>query len=467
MKSSSLCLAIGLLICLPGCRRSAPEAPSPVPDSLLITDVRIVRTDTGSLTAPRDIWIVDGTIQDLAAPGHFDPGDAATVIPGRGLIAMAGLIDVHAHIGDGGIGRQTDADREGALAQWIRYGVTTIFVPGGGGGNDDQLATWKRRCGSGELRCPRLYGSGALLTAAGSHPIGTIWDMPDDVDPAVVYRRGAEIVSDDEPVDTLLDRKVARGVDALKIVIEDGPGPWYPKPRLSNTVIRELTTAGHARGLKIFAHVSRAGHVEDGVAAGIDGVMHSSEDALPDDLLHTMAEDQVFYVATLALYDGFFDQALGQFEQEAFALAGISQRALASLEDEDFRAEAADPPETVAELKEIIDGNLQRAAVAGVPLALGTDTNNPWVFPGYAVHEELALMVEAGLTPAQALDAATRGGAAFLGQAESLGQLAPGFEADLVLLRANPLDDIVHTRTLQQVIVNGKLSSDVVGNAGS
>jgi imidazolonepropionase-like amidohydrolase len=94
---------------------------------------------------------------------------------------------------------------------------------------------------------------------------------------------------------------------------------------------------------------------------------------------------------------------------------------------------------------------------AGVHLMAGTDTAAPFVFPGSSLHEELALLVEAGLTPMQALEAATRSPAEFLGKLDSQGTVSVGKFADLVVLDANPFDDIRNTEKVWAVVVHGKL----------
>ena len=276
----------------------------PLADSLLITGVLIIDSSAGSVSQPRDIFIIGARIAEIAEPGVIPRHRAASVINGDGLFALPGLIDVHAHIGDGGVGQQSEPDRIGALTQFVRYGVTTIFAPGGGGGNDRQLAEWKKM--SGELLFPGIYGSGAIITAPGGHPIGTIWNMAEDADPTVIYERGATAVAEEDDVDALLEQKKAMGVDAIKIVIEDGPGPWYPKPRLSRAKIAQLVDAAHRRGLRVFAHISTSVHLTDGVESGVDGVMHSAEDPIDDAILARMARQKTFYTPTLALYDGFF-----------------------------------------------------------------------------------------------------------------------------------------------------------------
>ena len=93
----------------------------------------------------------------------------------------------------------------------------------------------------------------------------------------------------------------------------------------------------------------------------------------------------------------------------------------------------------------------------GVRILAGTDTPNPTVFPGFGLHDELSLLVEAGLTPAEALRAATLSPAQYLGTADSLGTVEKGKIADLVLLNANPVENIGNTRLIEAVILNGNL----------
>jgi imidazolonepropionase-like amidohydrolase len=94
---------------------------------------------------------------------------------------------------------------------------------------------------------------------------------------------------------------------------------------------------------------------------------------------------------------------------------------------------------------------------AGVNILAGTDTMNPYCFPGFSLHDELALLVEAGLPPMAALQAATSNAARFMGQLERRGTIETGKVADLVLLDKNPLADIHNTRSIQAIVLNGKL----------
>ena len=102
---------------------------------------------------------------------------------------------------------------------------------------------------------------------------------------------------------------------------------------------------------------------------------------------------------------------------------------------------------------------IKTAHGAGVPFLAGTDAPAPYVFPGSSLYEELALLVEAGLTPMEALQTATRNPALYLDQQDQIGTIEVGKIADLILLEANPLEDIANTQKIAAVVVGGKLFS--------
>jgi imidazolonepropionase-like amidohydrolase len=441
---------------------SSPSTSAPRVGTLVITGVSIVDVVRGTTSTPQNIIVEEGRIATIAPTGTVSAPSSATRVDGTGHFAIPGLIDVHAHVGEGGIGPQDDTTRARALRQFLRYGVTTIFVPGATGAGDATFPELRERCRSRAIECPALYGSGSMLTAPGSHPVSTIFRLPADVAPEVVEARGVTMLQPGRDIDALIAAKATAGVDAIKIIVEDGPSPWYPKPRLSDEQIGRVIAAAHARSLPVFAHVTTSRLTRVVVEAGIDGIMHGPVDALPDDVIKRMAERRTWYVATFSLYDGILTWARKQRESDPYALAGVEPSAIESLAAPTFLASAAENEAGALEYLRHGSQNLRRAAAAGVAIALGTDVNNPFVFPGYSAHEELAWMVRAGLTPAQALRAATAGGAAFLRVSDRIGAIAQGREADFVLLSRNPLDRIENSRRIVAVIADGRAIAQVV-----
>ena len=307
---------------------------------LFIAGASLIDPAAGSASPPQDILILDGRITAITPSGAVQPPEGATRIDASGRFAMAGLIDVHAHLGEGGALPGDETTRARALRQFLRYGVTSLFIPSATGANDAEFSPLREQCRTIAGLCPDLYGAGSLITAPGSHPISTIFNMPGDTPAAVLEALGVTILAPDADINQLMDAKKAAGVDAVKIVIEDGPPPWYPKPRLSDSQIRRLVSAAHARSLRVFAHISTSDHVRIALDAGVDGVMHGPTDRLPDDLVRRMAEQKMILVTTFALYDGILTWARGQRETDPYALAGVEPSAVESLTAPPFLAAA-------------------------------------------------------------------------------------------------------------------------------
>lgn len=443
----------------------ASTDPPATAGSMIITGVSIVDAEAGSVSEPRDILIDAGRIVAVVPAGTVTAPMGTPHLDGSGRFAMAGLIDVHAHVGEGGIAPADDSTRDRALRQFLRYGVTTVFVPGATGANDADFAVLRQRCRATPAACPGLYGSGSLITAPGSHPMSTIFNMAVDPPAPAMEAIGVTILAPDADIPALIAAKQAAGVDAIKIIIEDGPPPWYPKPRLTDEQIRAIVGAAHARSLPVFAHISNSEHVRIALDAGVDGILHGPVDRLPDDLVRRMAERRMTFVATFALYDGFVTWARGERESDPYALAGVEPSAIDSLTAPSFLAAAAEDEAGALGYLANASDNLRRVAAAGAPVALGTDVNNPFVFPGYSAHEELSWMVRAGLTPAEALRAATVGSAEFLRRSDQVGRVAPGHEADLILLARNPLERIENSRSIVAVMADGQPVANVVADA--
>jgi imidazolonepropionase-like amidohydrolase len=194
------------------------------------------------------------------------------------------------------------------------------------------------------------------------------------------------------------------------------------------------------------------------LAAGVDGLAHSVRDQPVDqELITALKARNVIYLATLVRDESTFAYAdHPAWFDDAFFQAGLSRGTLEKLRSATFRAHAAADPDLAKNRASLAmaERNLKALYDAGVRVGFGTDAGVPGRFLGYFEHRELQLMVEAGLTPMQAIVCATHNAASFL--AQNFGTLQPGQRADFLVLDANPLDDIHNTEKLDAVWQAGK-----------
>lgn len=357
------------------------------------------------------VRFADGLITGCSAASAAREGD--DVIDAAGGTVLPGLIDAHVHL------------VPGALAQSLTFGVTTVL---------DMFSTSDLVAGAREQAGSRpdvadVRSSGVGATAPGGHPSMMYAPFPTLTGAAQAERFVAE--------------RVAEGSDFLKIFSGTG-GLW---PSLDPGTITALVAAAHARGLVVVAHVSSTAGVEQVVAAGVDVVAHVPADATLDEALAArMAEAGIVVGPTLAT----IENTLG--ERGGAAVAG-DPRLAEMLGDAWVRrlTSAASgwsgrhmPPYSRAE------DNVRRLAGAGVMLLAGTDAPNPGTVFGASLHRELELLVRCGISPAQALAAATSEPARVFGLADR-GRVAAGHRADLFLVSGDPLTDITATRAIERI----------------
>jgi hypothetical protein len=261
----------------------------------------------------------------------------------------------------------------------------------------------------------------------------------------------------------LVDEMAKWGVRTLKLYV-----------RTDRAVGREVIRAAHRRKMLVTGHLG-AYRTPDAVADGIDclehiwAVWHFAFPAEPAsvrermdlgnpvaaELIQQLADRRTMLDPTLVVFRNMIllpdTPAVRDHPDNLLAPARLIQQWR--------RDPAVAPPASTlwqrrrefAKYKELT-GMLHRA---GVPLLAGTDTPEPFVPPGFSLHQELELLVESGLTPAEALRCATIGNAKSLGSDHELGRIAPGHLADLVVLDSDPLADIRNTRTISTVIRSG------------
>ncbi len=236
-------------------------------------------------------------------------------------------------------------------------------------------------------------------------------------------------------------------------------------PTLDDPTIRALVEAAHAHNLKVVAHVSTAAGAVKVVECGADVLAHAPSDLMTPAQVETIAKAGAAVIATLDITDGFSPASGGGLPLmgEAALMVRMPARWRRVLDKQSRRWMPPEAPDNT-----IARANTLALHQAGVPVLAGTDAPNPGLVFGASLHRELQHLVQAGLTPAEAIVAATAAPAEVFGLADR-GRLAVGARADLLLVDGDPLADITATQQTRRTWVAGEIAvpaSDEIELAG-
>jgi imidazolonepropionase-like amidohydrolase len=447
---------------------------------LAITGATII---DGTGDAPRTgttILVRDGRIVKVVPDDRAAVPAGATVIEAAGKYVIPGLVDLHAHL-----------TNDEALAQYLFYGVTSVLQLGGTGASTEAIRDLRARRAAGTIDAPYIYGTGGHLTLHGTHPVYTIFppsvrEAADSIaaatppeEPANLYPLGIGVsfVRTVEAARKAVQERAAGGMDAIKITVESGPRPFGEhRPRMPVEMIREIVGEAGRHGLPVFAHISSVPELEAAVRGGASTLAHvvGDEPEPGPEHVRMLVDGGVSVTPTLAFF-----YALHRYLDDPTLLDDPFLRA--GVTEEDIETAWQAPMSRMDGLRDFMRQRLLDAQQhvgeahrAGVTIALGTDAGNPFNFPGFSAHVEMQLLAKAGLTPMEVIVAATRRGAELLRRADDFGTLEPGKRADLLVLGANPLDDIRNTRSLERVVSEGRvvdrralLADIVIGEPGA
>jgi imidazolonepropionase-like amidohydrolase len=259
----------------------------------------------------------------------------------------------------------------------------------------------------------------------------------------------------------MVDELAQRHVDGIKTILEAG-SPEYSFVRMDPALVKAITAEAHALHLPVVCHTGNARDVEDAVNAGVDGIEHGSmTEAIPEAVFARMKQAGITFDPTLDVVEAFTMLAQGKSEMLDRSLVQqvgpkklmeSTKKFLQGPEGEKLRAGIGKYPVSMA----ICNQNLVAAMRAGVTLVTGTDSGNPTIFHGPALHRELQLWIEASIPPAVALQAATFNGAQLLRASDRMGLIKKGYQANLLLVDGNPLKDISVTERISMVMFKGE-----------
>jgi hypothetical protein len=271
--------------------------------------------------------------------------------------------------------------------------------------------------------------AGTLVTAPGGH--GTEYGLP------------IPTISSPAEANMFVEARIAEGSDYIKIVYDDGKPFGLNFPTLDKETLRAVIVAAKQRKKLAVVHIGSLQGARDAIETGASGLAHLFVDRAPDaEFGRFVAQHHAFVVPTLTVLRSVAGPAAGAPLLEDTNVAPL----LSPVEQSGLRRSFPKIPGGGASY-ESAEQAVRQLKTAGVPLLAGTDAPNPGTAHGASLHEEMELLVRAGLTPAEALAAATAIPARCFGL-EDRGQIAPGKRADLVLVDGNPALDIRATRRI-------------------
>jgi len=439
-------------------------------DYLAITHVTVIDA-TGAPAQPDSTVLLRGdTIEAVGPSASVQIPRNAKILDATGKFLIPGLVDMHLHLLAAG---EPTGSRDFFLPLLIANGITTVRDMGG---DVAMLKQLRKEIEEGKILGPRIFFTGPYLDGD-----------PPSFQPSIVVKTPAD-------AEKAVRQLKSEGVDFIKVQERLTPDAYFAIARESQK--QGIRFIGHVPDSISPAAASGAGQASIEHLTGILLACSSREEELRKDALanHPKKESQRQTIARQRIWlqkalDSYSPEKAAQLFQK-FAANRTWQVPtlpllinLAYLTPETDRAN--DPnmkyiPNNVlqvwkqgrkqamafrnqtdfAQRRESVKRSLDAVKnmyAAGVPILAGTDAPAPNVFPAFSLHESIFDLVQAGLTPMQALQAATSKPAEFLGRLNEQGTIAPHLRADLVLLNANPLENIRNTEKIDAVFLNGKL----------
>ena len=450
----SICLAMVVCVLLSPVS-TAQHRSSPY--IVVIAHATVINPGTSSVLPNQTVIVTGDRITSVSESANTPPPKHAQVIDASGHYLIPGLWDMHVH---SAFGDWFPGGQEIILPLFVANGVTGVRDMGG---ELPVLLNWRKQIMEKKIVGPRMVISGPMLD--GYLPDGKL-RFPS----SIAVTTSASAVG---AVDTLKKQ----GVDFIKV-----------QSVISHDAYLAAAQEAHKQGLPIVGHVPDKVRIKEVVEAGQKSIEHlmgifegcsteedkfingqgnlkllltTQDEQRCESLTRLLAQNQVWQVPTLAWQRGgtLLDQRdLKRQPLEKYVppyWRDVTWRRFADQMMPDPRRDPLELRQEYFRRNLQIVGTLHRG---GVPFLAGTDTApGIYIMPGFSLHDELANFVEAGFTPMESLQTATSNPAKFLGMEASLGSVEKGKIADLVLLDANPLEDIRNTRKLRLVIAGGRL----------
>lgn len=400
---------------------------------------------TGGVPQPgMTIIIRDGRFSSIT-PAALAPEVQGTRIDGSGKFLIPGLMDMHIHL-KGGVSVTPEGLREAdgnldtgkaALASYLYSGVTSVYDSGN---MPDYIFALRDAERAGDIHSPRVFATGGVVTYPGSHGSGP----------------GYTSIESWPQARATLDEHIARRPDMLKLTLEErGWGARPMIPYLPQELLERVVEYYNDHGIRTTVHTSGEFRARQAIFSGIDNLSHPViQGPVSDAFVRLMGAKKIPMVTTLTIgenYPRLVDHP--EYLDQPLYQASLSAEEIAELKTDTY-AEWKERSWTwwMKLMTPVAQENIRKVHDSGGVVVLGTDQSI-----GPAVHREMELLAEAGITPAAIIRIATLNGAIFLGREHDLGSVEIGKLADAVLLEMDPTVDINNAKSVSMVLKEGKV----------
>jgi imidazolonepropionase-like amidohydrolase len=439
------------MVDMPGARRIEP---GPAAGQVLVLRGATVLDGLGGRIINARVVIRGHKIAEVSLDDDRVPmPEGATVENLQGKFVIPGLFDSHVHWGgSGGVGasaiERTDDRLAHDLTATLAAGVTSVVSLTD---NLKEMRALSNEVASGKRHSPRTFYSGPSITAKGGHPSEMFSFVPGL---AELLTRQVETPEAARAAIAELDRE---RVDIVKLVLEPGFAS-RPLPRLREEVFRAAMAEAKTRRMRTTVHVGTDQDVRLAIDAGANGIEHTAR-GLTDETIALMAAKKITLTPTLVVLDWAWKRdALRGADADVRRLA-MPQIMQSLLDPKSPLAPMLVDGETATMMAGAFAGSIQQTAKAiraGVPVLAGSDAGNPVTFHGISLIRELELLAQAGMPLTDVLKSATSRAADRLGQ-PSLGRISANAIADLVVLDADPSEQIGAYRKVSRVYLGGSV----------
>ena len=423
-------------------------------ETTVLTHVTVIDGTGAAAQADSAVVMTDGKITYVGPMAGLKAPAGAKTEDLSGKFVMPGIIDSHVHVGmmhdvTQDEKYETPENVAADLKQYAAYGVTAVQVLGT---DKDFVLDLRNQQRKGRPTMARLFsaGRGAVIKGGYGGLVGV-----------------TNPISTPEEGRALVDEQAAKGVDFIKLWVDDERKtiPVKMPPAVSAAIIDEA----HKKHLRAVAHVFYLADAKELLREGIDGFGHMVRDVPVDqEFLDLMKKNNAWQVSPTLSREMAYSLAIMPWLNDPFFTRGVTPGTLTALRGmAREQAVVLGPtrfPGLPYEKKVFFDmdrtlvqalENYQAMVKAGVKTGMGTDSGPNGRFPGFNAHEEMQLEVLAGRTPMDAIKSATFDNAQWL-QDKTIGSIEKGKAADLVVLDKNPLDDIRNTQTINSVYISGQ-----------